>query len=103
MADEAFRTDDMTLVAVLTLKRYKYRIEVVQGQNGRKRANWLYSPEDCQTDAFKEIMRDYLASEVRVEPQVFVRTLSKVRGAMYQEIGPPERNGERDLRTASSA
>ena len=35
MADEPFRTDDMTLVAVLTLNRYKYRIEVVQGQNGR--------------------------------------------------------------------
>jgi len=104
MADEAFRTDDMTLVAVLTLKRYKYRIEVVQGQNGRKRANWLYSPEDCQSDAFKEVMRDYLDSKIVVEPQIFVRTLSKVRGAMYQEIGPPERQGERsDLRAASSA
>jgi hypothetical protein len=103
MADEAFRTDDMTLVAVLTLNRYKYRIEVVQGQNGRKRANWLYSAEDHQSEAFKEILREFLANKIRVEPQVFVRTLSKVRGAMYTEIGPPERQGERELRAATSA
>jgi hypothetical protein len=103
MADEAFRTDDMTLVAVLTMHRFKYRIEIVQGHGGRKRANWLYSPEDSCSDKFKKVVEQYLGNKLTIEPQVFVRTLSKVRGAMYQEIGPPQRGDSPELRAASSA
>lgn len=103
MADEAFRTDDMTLVAVLTMNRFKYRIEIVQGHGGRKRANWLFAPEDSCSEKFKDILEKYLGNKFQVEPQIFVRTLSKVRGALYQEIGPPQRSEERPLRAASSA
>jgi len=103
MADEAFRTDDMTLVAVLTMHRFKYRIEIVQGHGGRKRANWTYTREDAMSEKFKEVCGQYMANEMLVEPQAFVRTLSKVRGAMYQEIGPPQRGDAPELRAASSA
>lgn len=103
MTDEAFRTDDMTLVAVLTMQKFKYRIEIVQGHGGRKRANWLYTPEDSCSDGFKEVVKQYLANQLTIEPQSFVRTLSKVRGAMYQEIGPPQRGESPELRAASSA
>jgi hypothetical protein len=105
MADEAFRTDDMTLVAVLTMHRFRYRIEVVQGHGGRKRANWLYTQEASCSEEFKRVVGEYLGNKLRIEPQSFVRTLAKVRGDMYQQIGPPNRSepDSPDLRVASSA
>lgn len=101
MTDEAFRTDDMTLVAVLTMYKFKHRVETVQGLGGRKRANWLFSSEDSSSEKFKDVLRQYLARTLKVEPQIFVLTLRKVRGAMYEEIGPPQRS--ESLRAASSA
>lgn len=98
MADEAFRTDDMTLVAVLCMHKYRYEIEVVQRQAGRKRAHWTFRDRD---EKFDELVEQYGATDLMVEPQSFVRNLAKVRSEMYREIPPEPRGGQ--LRAAASS
>ena len=98
-ADGAFRTDDMTLAVVLSLRGFKYRTESMTGFQ-RKRVSWVFECSGKAAVTLRSIVDKYSSEEYRVEPRAFVMRMAQVREEMYRLIGTQDR---RHARSAPSA
>lgn len=78
--DGAFRTDDMTLAAVLVSQGYRCTIERLNSRH----AVWVFKDD---SEEFGDLVEAYEEGSVKVEPKSFMIEFSRVRSELYEFLG----------------
>jgi len=82
--DGRLKTDDMTLVALISTHGYTPGIQWKSQPD--KLVFWVLSEDDCD-EFLHGLVEDYRSGESRVEPQRFTRELRAIRRSLYDFIG----------------
>src|SRR5580765_5433536 len=90
--DGALRTEEMSLATVLRMHGYEPKMD----KRGR-RVVWVVE-EDAVDDYLKDLIREYLSGELRIEPRRFVREFTLVRMELYNFLDIKEPNERRPVR-----
>ena len=95
--DCVYRTDDLALATVLSLKGYKYQMAKLT----QRKVIWDFVYEDPQEDDFLDLVHDFWEFNSTVEPRAFTLRWAEMRRELFQLVPPGDRQPTRQPAASS--
>lgn len=87
-----YRTDDLALATVLSLKGYEYEMTKLT----QRKVIWDFMYTDPQEDDFLDLVHDFWQFSASVEPRAFTLRWAEMRRELFRLVPPIDRQPTRE-------